>query len=343
MTAFFDLATNMANCAEFDEALVTSTVIDDIVRSIPTCESKFYKTIEKLISVLDPLIQFMTEALDAFFGADGLSVVVKHISVLCEIIKAVPGEGEEEVKKLHISYLSSLLKFILKLLKQFGSNDRLRNLIEGSLFKSVKLIFESQSVFGSDVFYSATHILATFIHTEPTSLSILQEGGVPQSFLLAISGDPIPPNAELLIILPQAFDAICLNSTGVAAFMDSDPLPNFLRFLSSPDYFRELQQNHSAVSKSMAIGEATNEFMRHHPNLSSIIIPNLVEAVDLLQATFRKQSIDTDSLSIRRPEGTPAEIGKVPFETILSNEAKRRMDPLYISMMESLFLFIDQL
>ena len=70
MTAFFDLATNMANCAEFDEALVTSTVIDDIVRSIPTCESKFYKTIEKLISVLDPLIQFMTEALDAFFGAD---------------------------------------------------------------------------------------------------------------------------------------------------------------------------------------------------------------------------------------------------------------------------------
>ena len=42
----------------------------------------------------------------------------------------------------------------------------------------------------------------------------------------------------------------------------------------------------------MAIGEAVNEFMRHHPNLSSLIIPNLVEAVDLLQATFRKTEFE---------------------------------------------------
>ena len=155
MAAFYDLTTSMANCAEFDESLVTSTVIDDIVRCIPTCEPRFYKVVERLIGVLDPLIQYMTDALDAFFSADGLSVIVKHIAILCEISKE---EAVKETKKLHISYLSSLMRFILKLLTQFGSNDRLRNLIEGSLFKSIKLIFESQEIFGADVFYSATHI-----------------------------------------------------------------------------------------------------------------------------------------------------------------------------------------
>lgn len=351
MMAFYDLTTSMANCAEFDEALVTSTVIDDIVHCFPTCQPKFYKTVEKLIGVLDPLIQFMTEALDAFFCADGLSVIVKHISVLCEMIKnslKLENEGELEGEseiKLHISYLSSLLKFILKLLKQFGSNDRLRNLIEGSLFKSVKLIFEHQLVFGADVFYCATHILATFIHTEPTSLSILQEGGVPQALLSAISENSIPPNAELLIILPQAFDAICLNSSGVSAFIDSDPLPNFLRFLSDPEYFRELQQNHVAVSKAMAMGEAVNEFMRHHPNLSSVIIPNLVEAVDLLQNTFRREQDENDSLSlsVKRPAYNLPPVAESKFDEITAHEAKRRIDPLYTSMMESLCLFIESI
>ena len=341
--AFYDLTTSMANCAEFDEALVTSTVIDDIVRSIPTCEPKYYKTIEKLINVLDPLIQYMTDALDAFFGADGLSVLVKHISVLCELVKGI--QVVDELKKQHISYLTSLLKFILRLLKQFGSNDRLRNLIEGSLFKSVKMIFECQLIFGADVFYSATSILATFIHTEPTSLSILQEGGVPQALLNAISDNPIPSNVDLLIILPQAFDAICLNASGIASFMDSDPLPNYLRFLSDPKCFTELQMNHNAVSKAMAIGEAVNEFMRHHPNLSSVIIPNLVEAVDLLQATFRRSETETDSLSIRKPEASAVseDIATVGFDEISASESKRRVDPIYIGMMESLCLFIESI
>jgi len=344
MTAFFDLTTSMANCSEFDEALVTSTIIDDIVRCVPTCQPKFYKTIEKLFGVLDPLTQFMPEALDAFFSADGLSVFVKHIALLSEMILKETNEIEG---KLHIVYLSTLLKFILKLLKQFGSNDRLRNLIEGNLFKTVKTIFEVRDRFGADVFYSATHILATFIHTEPTSLSILQEGGVPQAFLKAVSEGPLPANAELLIVLPQAFDAICLNSTGAGAFIDADPLPNFLRFLWDPVYFRELQQNHLAVSKAMALGEATNEFMRHHPNLCSVIIPNLVEAVDLLQSTFRRDPpFEFDNLSIKRfvGEGGQKEVPReASFDSILAFEAKRRIDPVYISMMESLCLFIESI
>ena len=97
----------------------------------------------------------------------------------------------------------------------------------------------------------------------------------------------------------------------------------------------------------MAIGDAMNEFMRHHPNLSSVIIPNLVEAVDLLQATFRNESeeISVDSLSVTKlsKEICENEVADATFDEILVSEGKRRIDPLYISMMESLCLFIESI
>ncbi len=338
LTAFFDLTTSMANTAEFDEALVTSTIIDEIVRAFPTTQPRFYKTVEKFMGVLDPLIQYMTEALDAFFAADGLGVAVKHVYALIEI-----DEADEAARKPHLSYLASLLKFLLKLLNEFGSNDRLRNLIEGSLFKSIKSIFEAQSRFGPEVFYYATHILSTFIHTEPTSLAILQESGVPQSLLTALTSAPIPAHAELLTILPQAFDAICLNSTGASAFIEADPLPAFLTFLTSSSYFAQLQINHSAISKAMAIGNAMDEFMRHHPNLLSIIIPNLIEAVDQVKVLLRNErgSVESDAPIQQVPVDAPEVIESVSFAAIQANEQRRRVDPLHISMLESLFLFIE--
>lgn len=338
LAAFFDLTSAMANTAEFDEALVTSTVIDEIVRAFPTTQPRFYKIVEKFMGVIDPLVQYMTEALDAFFAADGLSIAVKHVATLVDL-----KETEESARKPHLAYLSSLLKFLLKLLTEFGSNDRLRNLIEGSFFKSIKCIFENQSRFNPEVFYYATHILSTFIHTEPTSLSILQECGVPQALLTALTSNPIPAHAELLTILPQAFDAICLNSSGAGSFLEADPLPAFMNFLTSSSYFAQLQANHNAVSKAMAIGNAMDEFMRHHPNLLSIVIPNIVEAIEQLEVLLRRERgiIEADSPIQKVAKDAPSTIESVPFATIQSQEQRRRVDPLHISMLESLCLFVE--
>jgi E3 ubiquitin-protein ligase HUWE1 len=86
-----------------------------------------------------------------------------------------------------------------------GVTDGLRNLIDSSLPKSVKSVMENPRVFGPQIFAlcefsfqhslydcatdagkKAINIMTTFVHNEPTSLAIIQEGGLPEAFYNAI-------------------------------------------------------------------------------------------------------------------------------------------------------------
>ena len=86
-----------------------------------------------------------------------------------------------------------------------GTAEGLRGLIDSSLLKSLKKIIEHRSLFGPNVLpigmvllyiilvclllircYTAINILATFVHNEPTSLTVIQEAGVPEAFYRAV-------------------------------------------------------------------------------------------------------------------------------------------------------------
>jgi E3 ubiquitin-protein ligase HUWE1 len=84
-----------------------------------------------------------------------------------------------------------------------GTAEGLRGLIDSSLLKSIKKIIEHRSLFGPNVLpigmiltllmwcpliehLSAINILATFVHNEPTSLTVIQEAGVPEAFYRAV-------------------------------------------------------------------------------------------------------------------------------------------------------------
>lgn len=110
--------------------------------------------------------------------------------------------------------LKAMLKFVLHMMESSGTADGLRNLIDSSLPHSLKLVVEQPQVFGNSVFalgmfylsiYQkkkqgdhlsshtiyylplAINVMSTFIHNEPTSLPILQESKLPQSFLSTIT------------------------------------------------------------------------------------------------------------------------------------------------------------
>ena len=84
-----------------------------------------------------------------------------------------------------------------------GTAEGLRGLIDSSLLKSIKKIIEHRSLFGPNVLPIGTilalfmwcslierllaiNILATFVHNEPTSLTVIQEAGVPETFYRAV-------------------------------------------------------------------------------------------------------------------------------------------------------------
>lgn len=187
----------------------------------------------------------------------------------------------------HTSLLNSHLRLLDRLLSTAGGDDRLRNLVEGNLFKALRIVFLAPGSFPPETLAFSVSILSAFVHHEPTSLSFLQEQGVPQALLAALaSPHPLPPQGDLLVRLPQAFSALCLNSLGVEQFAACNPVRKLLLvFLDSEAYMKPLK-SHLAASE---IGRGLDEFMRHQPAFRDSTIEALLEVLDGLQPLLEHQ------------------------------------------------------
>ena len=99
--------------------------------------------------------------------------------------------------------LKHILRSMHRMMQSSGTAEGLRGLIDSSLLKSIKKIIEHRSLFGPNVLpigkflallmccpsierSLAINILATFVHNEPTSLTVIQEAGVPEAFYRAV-------------------------------------------------------------------------------------------------------------------------------------------------------------
>jgi E3 ubiquitin-protein ligase HUWE1 len=78
-----------------------------------------------------------------------------------------------------------------------GSQEGVRNLIDSSLVQSCKLVMQHRRVFGPQNLALAINIMLTFVHNEPTSLGILQEGKVPDTFYDAVQEGDIEPSLDV--------------------------------------------------------------------------------------------------------------------------------------------------
>ena len=104
--------------------------------------------------------------------------------------------------------------------------------------------------------------MSTFIHNEPTTLSVLQELKVPQEFLKSAQKS-LNCTVEVISALPNAFGAICLNPTGLEMFTQNDPISNYL------NVFLETKWHQSLVNNDVPhlAGSSIDEFFRHQPSV----------------------------------------------------------------------------
>jgi hypothetical protein len=127
--------------------------------------------------------------------------------------------------------------------------------------------------------------MSTFIHNEATSLSILQEMQLPQAFLARISSGSFPVSAEVAIVIPHAFGAICLNEAGLNAFVEANPLPPFLDIFKRGETMPELLEN----DVPHIVGTALDELCRHHPSLKTGILTAVSDLLDVVMEIGKKQ------------------------------------------------------
>jgi E3 ubiquitin-protein ligase HUWE1 len=168
--------------------------------------------------------------------------------------------------------LRSLMKFILHLMQNSGTVDGMRNLIDSSLVASVLKIFQHPHLFGVvGIFGLGVNVMSAFIHNEPTTLSILQEFGLPSAFLEATIGE-LPVSPEIISALPNAFGAICLNAVGLDQFLKVNPVKPFLNVLSKEEHLRVLFDN----DVPHLVGNSMDELIRHYPSTKDIVMKSVI-------------------------------------------------------------------
>lgn len=125
--------------------------------------------------------------------------------------------------------LKSILNFFKKVIADSSNNnvpnlgDSIRHMMEGTLPNSLKHIISNADYYGPSLFLLATDVVQLFIFQEPSQLSQLQENGLTDVILYALLKKNVPATREVLGSLPTVFSALCLNTAGLDAFIESKP------------------------------------------------------------------------------------------------------------------------
>ncbi|KAI8991027.1 hypothetical protein BDF20DRAFT_908845 [Mycotypha africana] len=255
------------------QMLMSAGIIPITVQIVANSQYMQIKNIAKVVGLIDTLVNGFTSSFSAFCNVNGLDILLTRIKVETETVKdSVKMEEINDgiVPHDRISAIKAMLKFLLRMMEASGTADGLRNLIDSTLPHSLRIIMENPKIFGNSIFALATNVTTTFIHNEPTSLPILQEAKLPQSFLQTISTYE-QPNNEVMMAAVNAFGAMCLNAQGLDMFNTIQPLTHFFDLMTAPDFIR----NPIDLDSSTALGSTLDELIRHHPSLK----PNIFKCV----------------------------------------------------------------
>ncbi|KAI7881687.1 hypothetical protein K492DRAFT_194128 [Lichtheimia hyalospora FSU 10163] len=286
LDALFMTLSSILNSHSGMQMLVSAGLVPALTQLLGNSQAVTNKSQSKIIAVLDGIMHGSSSSFATFCNIGGLDTLLGRIKdevVEClEYSKSHPPTATEllepdvfELQKTtgilelydRISALRAMLRFLWRMMDSSGTTDRLRNLVESSILSSLVSVVSEPYVFGSHCFVSATNIMTTIIHSEPTSLSILQEAKLPQTFLDTICKYDNPSN-DVLMPAVNAFGAICLNPQGIDMFKEANPLPHFFDLISD----REYPFNSDEPDIMTGLGNTFDELVRHHPSLKSDVI-----------------------------------------------------------------------
>lgn len=137
---------------------------------------------------------------------------------------------------------------------------------------SLRHIISNAEYYGPSLFLLATDVVTVYVFQEPSLLYSLQDSGLTDVVLQALLKKDVPPTREVLGSLPNVFSALCLNSRGLAAFVQYKPFDRLFEVLLSPVYLQAMRRRRSSdpIGDTAAnLGNAMDELMRHQPSLKT--------------------------------------------------------------------------
>lgn len=168
--------------------------------------------------------------------------------------------------------LKSMLNFLKKAIQDAAFAESIRHVMESSLPTSLRHIISNAEYYGPSLFLLATDVVTVYVFQEPSLLYSLQDCGLTDVVLQALLKKDVPPTREVLGSLPNVFSALCLNSRGLAAFVQYKPFDRLFEVLLSPVYLQAMRRRRSSDpmgDTAANLGNAMDELMRHQPSLKT--------------------------------------------------------------------------
>ncbi|KAJ7579230.1 hypothetical protein C8J56DRAFT_339945 [Mycena floridula] len=242
--------------------------------------------VSKAMQLVDNVLYSFTNAFQLFTSSRGMETLVERISYEVELDITEHGDVNKsreiygshgEIPVARAAVLKHILRSLHRMMQNSGTAEGLRGLIDSSILKSIKRIIEFRGLFGPSVLPIAINIMATFVHNEPSSLSVIQEAGLPESFYKSIEVG-LEPSIEVIQAIPNAIGALCLNDVGQAQLSGRPSIiPAIFSIFTSDRHLKVLLDKENAV----LIGTSIDELIRHHPSLK-------VPVFEAIKATLSK-------------------------------------------------------
>ncbi|KAI8977596.1 hypothetical protein BDF20DRAFT_875679 [Mycotypha africana] len=315
--AFFNLISFLLQTPAGQTMLMTAGIISTLVQLLDQANhlsTVNEKVLHHVLSLLDTILTTIDTAYPSFFNANGIHVITDTIQVIVEKrLQLHRAHNEDQVSKynyLHLIKLNfRLLMHLMDPSYTTATTDGLRNLMDTTnIGQSIITISQHLPVFGPSIFAQAINFTTLFIHSEPTSLSALQqELKLPQAILKAfnsyycsdetIKDSPPSYSHEVLVAAINSFGAFCLNETGLTILNELDSLNYFFKLLTSPPFVNHYvyELTNSAATN---IGVMMDELTRHQPKLKEQV-HQLIENELLRKVIEVGSQTEEDSYSSR--------------------------------------------
>ncbi|KZT62066.1 hypothetical protein CALCODRAFT_514427 [Calocera cornea HHB12733] len=281
--------TYLASNSQGGNMIVGAGLIPLLVQIIDNKQPAALPVMQKTMALADNVLYGYTNAFSIWLNSRGLEVLVERIQY--EVNRAIaepnargepdnlPGSLYGRLPYMQSMALKNFLRSMHRMMQSSGTSEGLRSLIDSSLSSSVKAIMTHRGLFGPHIFALSINIMATFIHNEPTSLGILQEQQVPETFYNAVTLG-VEPVFEVIQAIPNAIGALCLNQAG-QDMLSAKPqfISGWFGIFTSEKHVRVLQDRENAG----AIGTAIDELIRHHPALKIMIMDAIKGVFDNIE------------------------------------------------------------
>ncbi|GME78604.1 unnamed protein product [Ambrosiozyma monospora] len=230
------------------------------------------------IQLIDMLAE-TSDNVDDVVEGNGFKILIELLEYEVDFAIENPDFQGGAPKSIELSYsittmqvdtINSLLQLVISLIANHAG-DRMRNLYDSPLLKQLIKIMEHPNVFGTEVVGSTISLIAQIINSEPTAYPILSEAGVIDSFFDNFEGFLLK-SKELIHQIPDAINAISLNSIGLKKVADSNMIEQFFQIFRNPVLCKELLKNEHAKM----LGDSFDELCRHHPELKPIVQKNVM-------------------------------------------------------------------